>query len=131
MGGIPGADGGLGAAVVDGSGNLYIGGGFTIVGEVFANNITKWNGSSWTALGSGMNSHVFALVVSGNDLYAGGSLTTAGGKVSAYMARAYLLTLPALSVLRSGTDVMVPGHQSIRPVSRWNRPARWSPRRAG
>ena len=54
-----------------------------------------------------MNSHVFALVVSGNDLYAGGSLTTAGGKVSAYMARAYLLTLPALSVLRSGTNVMV------------------------
>src|SRR5437899_3293789 len=30
-----------------------------------------------------------------------------GGKFSAYIARAYLLPLPALSVLRSGTDVMV------------------------
>src|SRR5207249_10086695 len=50
---------------------------------------------------------VLALAVSGRDLYAGGGFTTAGGKVSAYIARAYLLTLPALSVLRSGTDVMV------------------------
>ena len=54
-----------------------------------------------------MNYIVSALAVSGSDLYAGGEFTTAGGKVSAYIARAYLLTLPALSVLRSGTDVMV------------------------
>src|SRR5205823_2767411 len=54
MGGIPGADRTVYAAVVDGSGNLYIGGVFTIVGDVFATNIAKWNGTSWTALGSGM-----------------------------------------------------------------------------
>ena len=54
-----------------------------------------------------MNYIVAALAVSGSDLYAGGEFTTAGGKVSAYIACAYLLTLPALSVLRSGTDVMV------------------------
>jgi hypothetical protein len=54
-----------------------------------------------------MNRSVSALAVSGSDLYAGGTFTTAGGKVSAYTARAYLLTLPTLSVLRSGPDVMV------------------------
>ena len=59
------------------------------------------------ALGSGMNGEVRALAVSGNDLYAGGYFTTAGGKVSGYIARAYLLTLPALSVRRSGPEVMV------------------------
>jgi len=32
--------------------------------------------------------HVYALVVSGCDLYAGGIFTTAGGKVSAYVAKA-------------------------------------------
>src|SRR6185295_6402196 len=48
MGGIPGANGAVRAAVVDGSGNLYIGGNFTIVGDVFANHIAKWNGSSWS-----------------------------------------------------------------------------------
>jgi hypothetical protein len=45
---------------------------------------------------------VSALAVSGSDLYAGGVFATAGGKVSPYIARAYLLTLPTLSVLRPG-----------------------------
>src|SRR5438132_4880396 len=50
MGGILGTSRFVDAAAVDGSGNLYIGGGFTIVGDVFANRVAKWNGSSWTAL---------------------------------------------------------------------------------
>ena len=87
--------------------DVYAGGLFTTAGGRAANYTAKWDGSNWTALGSGMNSHVFALVVSGNDLYAGGSFTTAGGKVSSYMARAYLLPLPALSVFRSGENVTV------------------------
>jgi hypothetical protein len=40
-------------------------------------------------------------------LYVGGSFSTAGGKVSPFIARAYLLDLPALSVRRSGRDIMV------------------------
>src|SRR5207245_3499654 len=48
MGGFPGADGAVSAAVVDGSGNLYIGGDFTLVGDVIANHIAKWDGSSWS-----------------------------------------------------------------------------------
>lgn len=110
---IPGADFRVDAAVVDGSGNLYIGGAFTVVGDVIANGVAKWDGSSWSALGSGLSapgifgSHVSALAVSGSDLYAGGWFSTAGGKVSPYIARAYLLPLPALSVLRSGSEVVV------------------------
>lgn len=50
---------------------------------------------------------VSALVVSGNDLYVGGSFTAAGGKVSPFLARAYLLDLPALSVRRSDAEVKV------------------------
>src|SRR6266446_2165222 len=52
---IPGADNYVYAAVVDGSGNLYIGGNFSFVGDVMANYIAKWDGSGWTALGSGLN----------------------------------------------------------------------------
>jgi hypothetical protein len=82
MGGIPGADYTVSAAVVDGAGNLYIGGEFSVVGNVFANSIAEWNGSTWLALGSGISGEgadVFALAVSGGILYAGGYFTTAGG----------------------------------------------------
>jgi hypothetical protein len=63
------------AAVADGSGNLYVGGAFWISGV--ATNIARWNGSSWSALSSGMT-NVFALAVSGTDLYAGGYFLRAG-----------------------------------------------------
>jgi len=41
-----------------------------------------------------MNNSVQALAINGSDLYAGGWFTTAGGKVSAYLARAYLIAPP-------------------------------------
>src|SRR5258707_1236971 len=87
MGGLPGANDGVLAAAVDGSGNLYIGGVFTAAGGVTANHIAKWDGSSWGALGSGINGDVFALAVSGSDLYAGGYFTTAGGIAANYIAK--------------------------------------------
>ena len=87
MGGIRGANGEVYAAVADGSGNLYIGGLFSIVGACFANNIAQWNGSSWSGLGSGMNYEVHALAVSGRTLYAGGYFTTAGGVSANYIAQ--------------------------------------------
>jgi hypothetical protein len=59
--------------------DLYVAGWFTSAGGVNANNIAKWNGTSWTALGSGLNDEVNALAVIGTDLYAGGRFTTAGG----------------------------------------------------
>src|SRR5262245_52633400 len=48
----------------DGSGDaLYVAGDFTVAGDVAASNIAKWNGSSWSALGSGTNANVYALAV--------------------------------------------------------------------
>jgi hypothetical protein len=87
LGGFPGASSSVYAAVTDGSGNLYIGGQFTVVGNTLANYIAEWNGSSWSALGSGMNIGVYALAVSGGTLYAGGSFTTAGGIAATNIAQ--------------------------------------------
>ncbi|MFH0982846.1 MAG: hypothetical protein V2A79_15090, partial [Planctomycetota bacterium] len=75
----------------DGTGPaLYAGGYFTWAGDVPANSIAKWNGTQWSALGSGMNRYVHALTVfddgTGPALYAGGSFTTAGGLASSYIA---------------------------------------------
>ena len=69
------------ALACDFSGNLYAGGGFSTAGGVSANNIAKWNGSTWSALGSGINGTVpvsaLACDFSGN-LYAGGGFNEAG-----------------------------------------------------
>jgi hypothetical protein len=84
------------ALAVSGS-DLYVGGGFTTAGGSGANYVAKWDGSSWSALGAGMGGNfpysypcVFALAVSGTNLYAGGQFTMAGGKVSAYAAMAHI-----------------------------------------
>ena len=61
------------------NGQLYAAGLFTNAGSVAANNIAVWNGSTWSALGSGLNNSVFALAFQGDVLYAGGSFSTAGG----------------------------------------------------
>jgi hypothetical protein len=135
MGGIPGANGDVFASVVDGSGNLYIGGTFTIVGDVFATNIAKWNGSSWSAVGSGLNAQVNALAVSGSDLYVGGAFTAAGGSNVNFIAKwdgsnwsalgsGLDARVNALAVsgsdLYAGGDFGTAGGNSATGVAKWN-----------
>ncbi|MGA1701651.1 MAG: hypothetical protein ACO4BY_11045 [Candidatus Nanopelagicales bacterium] len=67
------------ALVTDSAGNLYAGGSFTTAGGAPANRVAKWNGTSWSALGTGMNNNVTALATdSAGNLYAGALFTTAG-----------------------------------------------------
>src|SRR6266496_903346 len=49
------------AIVADRRGNVYIGGSFTSIGTVPATNIAKWNGTTWSPLGSGVPLEVNAL----------------------------------------------------------------------
>jgi len=101
---------GANALAVSGS-DLYVGGSFQYAGGNAASAIAKWDGTNWTALGSGLTggnpSTAYVLAISGNDLYVGGAFTNAGGKASARIARAYLGTVPALSVGHSGLDALV------------------------
>jgi hypothetical protein len=49
--------------------------------------IAKWNGTTWSALGTGMNGTVSALAFdSSGNLYAGGEFATAGGLVRPFLA---------------------------------------------
>lgn len=76
---LPGTNGIVHAAVLDGSGNLYVGGEFSVAGDVDANNIARWDGMKWHALNTGTNDAVYALAVgSDGTLYAGGTFTSAG-----------------------------------------------------
>jgi hypothetical protein len=129
------------ALALDASGNLYVGGSFTNAGGLRANNIAKWSGGSWSALGSGVGDQVNALVFDTNgNLYAGGYFDTAGGVGatniakwngsswsalgtgvgSQYPAGVYALTLDARGNLYAGGDFNNAGAVLANYVAKWD-----------
>jgi hypothetical protein len=78
-------------ALVVWNGDLYAGGYFTNAGGLPANYIARWNGTNWSALGSGLGNSqypgVMALAASGANLYVGGVFNTAGGLPAANLAQ--------------------------------------------
>ncbi len=85
--------GGVTALAVSG-GDVYVGGWFQdAAGIAEADSVARWNGNAWSALGGGggtgaLTGQVFALAVSGGDVYMGGFFTDAGGIPEAdYVAR--------------------------------------------
>jgi hypothetical protein len=79
-------------ATIDGGAGpmLYAGGTFKKARNVAARNIARWDGTSWSALGTGTNEAVRA--IAGADLgdgprvYAGGDFTSAGGVSVSFIA---------------------------------------------
>jgi len=72
------------------NGELYAGGYFTLAGGNTASLVAKWNGTSWTAVGTGMGTnggYVTALAVYNGELYAGGGFDTAGGNPASSIAK--------------------------------------------
>lgn len=85
--GIEGISGiGLLFALTVYDGQLIAAGIFDTAGGVSANNIAAWNGTSWSALGSGMDDWIFALTTYNGELIAGGSFNSAGGTAAKRIA---------------------------------------------
>lgn len=82
------------AATVNGiavsGGNVYVTGNFTNAGGILASNVAVWNGTNWSALGSGTASSTSAIgycaAASSNDVYVGGAFSFAGDKPSQFIA---------------------------------------------
>jgi hypothetical protein len=74
------------ALAVSGS-DVYLGGDFIQAYDTPASHVVRWDGTGWSALGSGANGTVHALLMMGSDLYAAGEFTDAGGSGAAYLAR--------------------------------------------
>lgn len=90
-------DGYVRAIVVSGT-DIYVGGDFTDVANLgTADYVAKWDGSTWSALGSdgngngSINNTVYALALSGSTLYVGGSFSGArDGSFSLVAGTAYV-----------------------------------------
>ncbi len=94
FGGEPGVGSTVHALAVfdDGSGPaLYVAGGFSSAWGQAVNRIARWNGETWSALGTGVNGSLYALAVfddgSGPALYVGGYFTSAGEQEASSIAR--------------------------------------------
>jgi hypothetical protein len=73
---------------VGAGGALYVGGAFTDAGGIAnADRIAKWNGSSWSAVGTsafpGSSGSVNAIAVAGARVFVGGTFQNAGGNANA------------------------------------------------
>ena len=91
----------------DGTGNIFVGGGFGAAGGVNVRHIARWDGINWRVLiqGNGMDDAVAALTVDGSgNLYAGGSFATAGSVYANRIAKWNGTTWSALGI---GLDGLV------------------------
>jgi hypothetical protein len=88
FGGISdGCAGSVWAQAVAANGDLYVGGAFRVCGNAAASTIARWDGSQWSALGSGTDGTVYAIAVAGSDVYVAGTFTAAGGVAANGIAR--------------------------------------------
>ena len=123
---------------VNNSGNVYAGGPFTTIVGVPANHIAKWNGSSWSNLGTGVSGGlgtVWAIAVTGNDVYVGGAFSNAGGVSANHIAKWNGSTWSALGIgvniyvyanAVSGSDVYVGGPFTTAGGNPANHIAKWN-----
>jgi hypothetical protein len=102
-----------------------------------ANHIARWNGTSWSAFGSGTNGDVRAVLALANgDVVTGGFFTTAGGVAANFVARWSGSAWSALGtgfdggvtdlLLAPNGDVLASGHFSNAGGSPASHVARWN-----
>jgi hypothetical protein len=101
---------------------------------VKVNHIAKWDGSSWSALGSGTDEWVFAVAVTGTDVYMAGSFTMVGGVPAGGIAKWDGSNWSALgsstsgfgyAIALSGNDVYVGGSFTTAGGVTANNIAKW------
>lgn len=125
---------------------VYVGGQFTAAGGSPTTNLACWNGTIWSACGSGLDGAVHAIVCQGNEVFVGGEFTAAGGVPANRIARwdgshwsalgigldgtVYALAIAADGHLYAGGEFTAAGGVSARNIACWNG-AGWSSLGAG
>lgn len=144
--GLPGASGEVSAMAADANGNVYVAGHFSMIGTIFATNIAEWNGTNWSALGSGIftDEGVGCLATDGSgNVYAGGDFVIeAGGNYIRYLAewnganwsalgsgilgQVNSMVFDKFGNLYAGGSINSAGGQAVNAIAEWNG-TNWSP----
>lgn len=131
-------------------GSVFVGGYFVTAGGVTVNNIAKWDGSTWTALGAtGTDNAVICMLVAPNgDLFIGGDFHAAGGVTVNHIAkwngstwsalggtpgtndRVLCLALDQFGILYAGGQFTTAGGVSADKIAKWSGSA-WTALSAG
>ncbi|MDQ2769419.1 MAG: T9SS type A sorting domain-containing protein [Bacteroidota bacterium] len=132
------------ALVVAPNGDLYVGGGFNYAGSMLINNVVRWNGTTWQALGAGIRGgNVLALALGPNgEVYAGGSFVAGNGNATGYLLRwngstwngvgsgvngvVLALAVASSGDLYAGGQFTSAGGAGANGVARWNGTT-WNP----
>lgn len=137
---VPGTNGVVRAVVADGEGNVYIGGHFSAVADIFALSVAKWDGSEWHPLGSGIDAVIHALALKGDELYAGGHFWEDGYPASDHIAKwngtswsslGSGINWPVSTIAVMGNDVYAGGYfheaggKDIEHLARWDGSEWW------
>ena len=98
-------------------GDLVVGGRFTAIGGAAAAGIARWNGTAWSAIGSGTTEYVTDVGLMPNgDLVAGGAFTTMGGIAAANVARWNGAAWSALGTGTAGAGTGSPTVLALLPL---------------
>jgi hypothetical protein len=122
----------LGMAVINT--DLFVAGGISTANNsesehVAVNGIAKWNGSSWSALGSGLVSPPYiygaALAATATHLYVGSAFTYAGGNITANFGRYRLCPAapPAVSITGPPSGFVVKANTPVNFTGAFSDPA--------
>lgn len=117
--------------------NVYIGGAFSSVSGVPTNMVAKWNGVSWSAIGSGLTGSGIpqCMISKGNNLYVGGYFTSSGATTLNNIAKWNGTTWSALGagfdgtvtdIKFNGNDLYASGGFTQSGSTPMNNVARWN-----
>lgn len=137
FGGISGVEGFVQAIATDHSGNVYVGGYFTIAGDKVANNIAMWDGTTWNTLGSGTNGNCSQLIIdTAGHLIAAGDFDSVGGIAANNIARwdgskwnalgsgassrIYAMVTDSLGSIYIGGEFQHAGGEFVSGIARWD-----------
>lgn len=121
------------SAITVQSNDVYVGGSFTQAGGIIVNRIAQWNGTAWSAIGTGITStgypDVLSIAVNGpGDIYAGGNFPDRlrHWNGSSWTAFGPIVGSSVNALMLSGTDLYIggaftsAGGVSASYIAKWN-----------